>query len=107
MNRETYRQAKTVVESGQQDLIQQMDSGEKSIYAAYREAKKPPHQPTTIPKPPEKLKEKPQPLTFTVTFNWNPKEDADMLMSKGGADYCTKLAMALLKAAGHNIEITQ
>lgn len=107
MNRETYRQAKTVVESGQQDLIQQMDGGEKSIYAAYREAKKPPHQPTTIPKPPEKLKEKPQPLTFTVTFNWNPKEDADMLMSKGGADYCTKLAMALLKAAGHNIEITQ
>ncbi|OPY58474.1 MAG: hypothetical protein A4E55_00880 [Pelotomaculum sp. PtaU1.Bin035] len=35
MNRETYRQAKKVVESGNQEIIQAMDSGEKSISAAY------------------------------------------------------------------------
>lgn len=34
MNRETYRQAKTVVESGDQEIIRKMDSGEKSINAA-------------------------------------------------------------------------
>lgn len=111
MNRETYRQAKAVVESGQQDIIQAMDSGEKSINAAYREVKKqapqPQPQPTPTLKTPEALKAKMQSLTFTVTLCRNPEEDADALFSKGGTDYCTKLAMALLKAAGHNVEIMQ
>lgn len=111
MNRETYRQAKTVVDSGQQNIIQAMDSGVKSINAAYREVKKqeppPQSQPTPTIKPPEALKTKMQSLTFTITLCRNPEDDADALLSKGGSEYCTKLAMALLKAAGHNVEITQ
>lgn len=40
MNRETYRQAKAVVDSGNKELISQMDTGEKSINAAYKEIAK-------------------------------------------------------------------
>lgn len=110
MNRETYRQAKAVVESGQQDIIQAMDSGEKSINAAYREIKEQrteqasprPHSHQALPPQPRaKLR------TFTITLYRNPSDDAEVLLMKGGQDYCTKLAMALLKAAGHNVEISQ
>ena len=31
-NRETYRQAKTVIESGNEEVIQQMDSGELFLF---------------------------------------------------------------------------
>lgn len=36
MNRETYRQAKAVVNSGNQEEIEAMDSGKKSINAAFK-----------------------------------------------------------------------
>lgn len=89
MNRETYRQAKTVVKSGNTNVIQQMDSGEKSIHAAYQEVKNP---------------EQSKPKTFEITLFNNPQDDARLLLEKGGKDYCTELGIALLKAAGHNID---
>ena len=88
MKREIYRQAKTVVKSGDQEVIQAMDTGEKSINAAYNSIKK-----------------TPKPMTFNVTLHKNLKDDAEMLLSKVGPEYCTELAVALLKAAGHNVEL--
>ena len=109
MNRETYRQAKAVVESGDDELIHQMDTGEKSIHAAYKSIPKPnPPKPTSKPqiKEPvnESSKEPFKPASFIITLNNNPEADATTLLAKGGNDYCTKLAIALLKAAGHSIE---
>jgi ParB family chromosome partitioning protein len=86
MNRETYRQAKAVVDSGNREEIQAMDSGKKSINAAYNSIQK-----------------SPSPRTFKITLYKNPEDDAEVLLMKGGRDYCTKLAIAILKAAGHNI----
>lgn len=91
MNRETYRQAKVVVESGDTEVITAMDTGEKSINAAYKAV-------CNKPEPPSKQ-------TFKITLRNNPEADAGQLLKKGGQDYCTKLAIALLKAAGHEVEI--
>lgn len=109
MNRETYRQAKAVVDSGNEELIQQMDTGKKSINAAYKSIPKPnPPKPTSKPQIKELVNESPKepfkPASFIITLNNNPEADATTLLAKGGNDYCTKLAIALLKAAGHSIE---
>ena len=87
-NRETYRQAKSVVESGNEKLIQQMDSKEKSVSAAYEEAR---------PRPKSK--------TFKITLYRKPEEDAELLITKAGNEYCTELACALLKMAGHKVDL--
>lgn len=87
MNRETYRQAKAVVNSGNQEEIQAMDSGEKSINAAYNS-----------------INNKPKPRTFKITLYNNPHDDAEVLIVKAGNEYCTKLALAILKAAGHSVK---
>ncbi len=89
-SRETYRRAKTVVDSGDDGVIQEMDSGKKSVYAAYQEVRKP--------------RERNKPVTFRITLYKNPNDDAILLMEKGGKDYCTRLGLALLKAAGHEVE---
>jgi hypothetical protein len=86
MNRETYRQAKAVVDSGNQDVIKAMDSGDMSINAAYGNVK------------PRASR------TFTITLYKNPQDDAEVLMMKGGSEYCTKLGLALLKLAGHDVK---
>lgn len=109
MKPETYRKAKAVVETGDDELIRQMDTGEKSIHAAYKSIPKPnPPKPTSKPqiKEPvnESSKEPFKPASFIITLNNNPEADATTLLAKGGNDYCTKLAIALLKAAGHSIE---
>lgn len=100
MNRETYRQAKAVVESGNQKEIQAMDSGEKSINAAYKDikpdTKKPPRQEAT-------KQETIKPKVLKITLHENPESDANLLLAKGGHEYCTKLAIAILKAAGHEV----
>lgn len=110
MNRETYRQAKAVVDSGDNELIRQMDTGEKSINAAYKSIPKPePPKPAPKPQIKEPVKEAPKepfkPASFIITLNNNPDDDAAMLLAKGGNEYCTKLAIAILKAAGHSIAI--
>ncbi len=89
-NRETYRQAKAVVESGNEETIEQMDSGEKSVSSSYQDIKKP---------------VKTEIKTFKITLYNNPKDDAFLLIDKAGRNYCTKLGMELLKAAGHKVEI--
>jgi len=40
LNRETYRQAKSVVDSGRQDVVEQMDKGDLSIHAAYEQVRR-------------------------------------------------------------------
>jgi ParB-like chromosome segregation protein Spo0J len=87
MNRETYRQAKAVVSSGNEQAVKAMDSGEKSINAAYNSVRK-----TSRPR------------TFSITLYKNPKDDAEVLLIKAGAEYCTKLALEILKAAGHDVK---
>ena len=88
MNRETYRQAKAVVDSGNREIIEQMDTGQKSVSKAY-----------------EEVRPRPAPRTIKVTLYKNPADDAEVLLLKGGKEYCTKLGIALLKAAGHNVEV--
>jgi len=86
-NRESYRQAKHVVESGEENIIKDMDSGVKSVKEAY-----------------DVVKRTPNSRTFKITLYKNPHDDAEILLIKGGRDYCTKLGLALLKAAGHKVE---
>lgn len=86
-NRESYRQAKHVVESGEENIIKDMDSGVKSVKEAY-----------------DVVKRTPTSRTFKITLYKNPHDDAEILLIKGGRDYCTKLGLALLKAAGHKVE---
>lgn len=112
MKPETYRKAKAVVDSGDNELIHQMDTGKKSIHAAYKSIPKPElPQPKPSPQshPKELVKEPPKepfkPASFIITLNNNPDADAAMLLAKGGNEYCTKLAIAILKAAGHSIAI--
>lgn len=92
-NRETYRQAKEVVNSGNREVIEQMDKGEKSIHAAYKSVR-------------SEKKSNRKPRTFKVTLYKNPQDDAEVIMMKGGKDYSTQLGIALLKAAGHNIDVS-
>lgn len=110
MNRETYRQAKAVVESGNQEEIQAMDSGEKSINAAYKNIKD--NNPESRPggchirenKPKQQRGQEMSTKTFKITLFKNPKDDAEILLAKGGRKYCTELALVILKAAGHSVE---
>ena len=88
MNRETYRQAKAVVDSGNREIIEQMDTGQKSVSKAY-----------------EEVRPRPAPRTIKVTLYKNPADDAEVLLLKGGKEYCTKLGIALLKAAGHHVDV--
>lgn len=88
MDRETYRQAKHVVKSGNEEVIQKMDSGETPVYKAY-----------------EAVSNITKPKTFKITLYNNPNDDAVVLLSKGGKKYCTALAVAMLKLAGHHVEI--
>ena len=106
MNRETYRQAKAVVKSGDDKLIQQMDTGKKSIHAAYKSIAKPsPAKKPIITQPIKEPTPEPfKPKTFKIVLCHNPEHDATTLLETGGKDYCTKLAIAILKAAGHSIE---
>ena len=108
MNRETYRQAKAVVNSGNEEVIQQMDTGEKSINAAYKSVSKVaiiPDLKTILTRTPE-YEPSPEPFktkTFKIIFHSNPDDDARELLSIGGKEYCTKLALAILRSAGHSI----
>ncbi|MDD3021837.1 MAG: ParB N-terminal domain-containing protein [Alphaproteobacteria bacterium] len=65
MKPETYRKAKAVVDTKDNELIRQMDTGEKSIHAAYKSIPKPePEPPKPIPKPapaPQAKEQKPLP----------------------------------------------
>ena len=81
-----YRQAKAVVDSDNQEIIQAMDSGEKSINSAY-----------------ESIRKNTKPKSFKITLFKNSDDDAEILIAKCGNEYCTKLALAMLKSAGHNI----
>ena len=87
MNRETYRQAKAVVDSGNREAVERMDKGE-AVSRVY-----------------ESVSKRPLPRTIKVVLYKNPTDDAEVLIAKGGADYCTKLGIALLKAAGHKVEL--
>ena len=88
MNRETYRQAKAIVDSGDEEAIQEMDSG-AAVSKIYR----------------EKVSRKIETKTIKITLYNKPEEDAEALIIKAGEDYCTKLAIVLLKKAGHNVVI--
>ena len=100
MNKETYRQAKTVVNSGNQEVIAAMDNGELSIHAAYKEVKE--------PKQPDKPVEKHLDLkTLKITIHINPADDAKLLLKEGGKVYAVKLAQELLKAAGVKFDVNQ
>lgn len=105
MNRETYRQAKAVVNSGDRDIIEAMDSGEKSVNAAFKAVKEKSNPDPVVNS--DKPKQTSVPLSIRITLHNNPKDDAETLLAKGGHEYCTKLALALLKAAGHNVDLTK
>lgn len=103
MNRETYRQAKTVVDSGEQGVVEQMDRGELSVHAAYEQVRRRSREGRADAS--NKPRASNRQLTFKVTLYKNPNDDAKILFAKGGKDYCSKLAMALLKSCGHRVEV--
>ena len=88
----TYERAKTVIESGNEEVIRQMDSGEKSISAAYETIKKP---------------DKPKTKTFKITLYKNPGDDALLLLERMDSEYCVSLACELLRLTGNKVEVEE
>jgi len=83
---ETYRKAKKVIESGDEELKESVDSGEVSVNRAYKQAT----QKTTT-------------KTITVRLAYLIEEDASSIITRTGGDYATKLALEILKREGHEI----
>jgi len=88
MKRETYRQAKAIVDSGNRKAIEEMDSG-KAISSVFE----------------SHIRKAPKPKTIKITLYNKPEEDAEALLTKGGKKYCTALAIAILRRAGHKVEV--
>ena len=84
--RDTYRKAKKVIESGDEELKESVDSGEVSVNRAYKQAT----QKTTT-------------KTITVRLAYLIEEDASSIITRTGGDYATKLALEILKREGHEI----
>ena len=84
--RDTYRKAKKVIESGDEELKESVDSGEVSVNRAYKQAT----QKTTS-------------KTITVRLAYLIEEDASSIITRTGGDYATKLALEILKREGHEI----
>ena len=83
---ETYRKAKKVIESGDEELKESVDSGEVSVNRAYKQAT----QKTTT-------------KTITVRLAYLIEEDASSIITRTGGDYATNLALEILKREGHEI----
>ena len=83
---ETYRKAKKVIESGDEELKESVDSGDMSVNRAYKQAT----QKTTT-------------KTITVRLAYLIEEDASSIITRTGGDYATKLALEILKREGHEI----
>jgi len=83
---ETYRKAKKVIESGDEELKESVDSGDMSVNRAYKQAT----QKTTS-------------KTITVRLAYLIEEDASSIITRTGGDYATKLALEILKREGHEI----
>ena len=84
--RDTYRKAKKVIESGDEELKESVDSGDMSVNRAYKQAT----QKTTS-------------KTITVRLAYLIEEDASSIITRTGGDYATKLALEILKREGHEI----
>jgi len=82
-----YRQAKAIVDSGNREAIEEMDSG-KAISSVF-----------------DSIRKTPKPKTIKITLYSKPEDDAEALLIKGGREYCTALAVAILRRAGHKVEI--
>lgn len=86
---ETYRQAKRVVEDGDDETKSAMDAGELSVNAAYKKTRQP---------APSKF------LTVRVRLAHDMIEpEANAMVSAAGHELSTEFAMALLKACGHQV----
>jgi len=83
-NRETYRQAKKVVEEAPPEVKAKVDAGEMSVSAAYKETR-------------------PKKKTFRITL----KDRADATIKELGEEEATELARLILKACGHGVEIEE
>ena len=83
-NRETYRQAKKVVEEAPPEVKAKVDAGEMSVSAAYKETR-------------------PKKKTFRITL----KDRADATIKELGEEEATELARLILKACGHGVEIKE
>lgn len=105
LNRETYRQAKAVVDSGQQDVIERMDKGNLSIHAAHEEVKQTREATSAPPSGVNKENGTNRMMTFKVTLYKHAPDDARILVEKAGSKYCVELAMSLLKFCGHKVEV--
>jgi len=86
---ETYRQAKTVTESGDEETKEAMDSGEQSVNAAYKRA--------TGKKAPKHIK-----ITLDAGLL---ESEANAFASKAGKESAVAFAMAVLQACGQSLEV--
>lgn len=84
---EQYRQAKHVAEHADEETKGDVDSGELSVNKAYK-----------------KVKDGGK-LSVTVHLAYDVEPDASMVISKAGKEYATKLALAILQAAGHEVKV--
>lgn len=84
---ETYRQAKAVTDSDDEEAKSQLDAGDISVNAAYK-----------------KVTRKKEPLRIVIKMNV--KSDAKEIM-KLGDDYADALMMEIAKLRGHKMEVNQ
>jgi ParB family chromosome partitioning protein len=91
-----YEKAKAVADSGDDELVAAVDSGAKSVGAAYNEVKQ-----RTAPR-------NDKPLVFKIRLNADLIEsEANSLVSAAGHDAALSFAHALIRACGHSVEIDQ
>lgn len=85
---EQYRKAKKVVESGDDEVVQAMDSGEVSVSRAYKA-----------------VSGKKEKLSVSVRLAYDIKSDAGAIIAKAGGEYATQLAIEILNAEGHEVTL--
>jgi hypothetical protein len=91
-----YEKAKAVADSGDDELVAAVDSGAKSVGAAYNEVRQ-----RTAPR-------NDKPLVFKIRLNADLIEsEANSLVSAAGHDAALSFAHALIRACGHSVEIDQ
>lgn len=98
---EKQRQAKAIFTSDNEEVKQAVDNNEISVHAGYKILENMKEQNSTDRSQADTIDKR---LTFKITLS-SPSRDARLLFSKGGKEYCTKLGVALLKKAGHKVEL--
>lgn len=83
---EQYRQAKTVMAEADEETKSAVDSGKLSVNKAYQKVRG----------------EQPKIISVRLAYDVDP--DANVIISKAGKEYATKLALKILEIEGHEVK---